>query len=42
MSQRRSARCAACHRWLVRLYPAEHQRRFAQQMLQTFEDHYRD
>jgi len=26
----------------MRLYPAAHQRRFAQQMLQTFEDHYRD
>lgn len=42
MSQRRSAHALHVYQWLVRLYPAEHQRRFAQQMLQTFEDHYRD
>ena len=42
MSQRRSVRARRVYRWLVRLYPATHRRRFAQQMLQTFEDHYRD
>lgn len=28
--------------WLVRLYPRAYQRRFGQQMVQTFQDHYRD
>src|SRR5262245_26112311 len=30
------------YRWIVRLYPAAYRRLFGEQMLQTFQDHYRD
>ena len=40
-SQQRE-RAARVYRWLLRLYPAAHQRAFGEQMRQTFSDHYRD
>jgi hypothetical protein len=35
-------RATQVYTWLVRLYPAVYRRMFGQQMLQTFQDHYRD
>jgi hypothetical protein len=35
-------RATRVYRWLVRLYPAAYRRLFGEQMLQTFQDHYRD
>jgi hypothetical protein len=35
-------RATRVYRWLVRLYPAAYRRLFGEQMVQTFQDHYRD
>jgi hypothetical protein len=35
-------RATRVYRWIVRLYPASYRRLFGEQMLQTFQDHYRD
>jgi hypothetical protein len=46
MNQPRQAqqrtRATQVYTWFVRLYPAAYRRMFGQQMLQTFQDHYRD
>jgi hypothetical protein len=36
------ARAERIYRWFVRGYPTAHRRAFGQQMLHTFQDHYRD
>jgi hypothetical protein len=35
-------RAERAYAWFLRLYPGAHWRAFGQQMLQTFQDHYRD
>jgi hypothetical protein len=35
-------RATRVYRWVVRLYPATYRRLFGEQMIQTFQDHYRD
>jgi murein DD-endopeptidase MepM/ murein hydrolase activator NlpD len=35
-------RATRIYQWLVRLYPVSYRRLFGEQMLQTFQDHYRD
>jgi uncharacterized membrane protein len=36
------ARAERAYAWFLHLYPGAHQRAFRQQMLQTFQDHFRD
>jgi len=35
-------RATRVYRWMVRLYPASYRRLFGEQLLLTFQDHYRD
>jgi hypothetical protein len=40
--QKKRERAERVYAWFLRLYPEAHRRAFGQQMLQTFQDHYRD